>query len=170
MKYKDLVPVKVKKHRDKNGAHNHVILGDIDNNHISVGLSTKSKKGKKGGNNFPLKKDTLDVGQKGYKPQNPTYMRRQATVDNQNNYYRSLKGSMVKEDYQQAMVYGNRAKAKYLSNKKNNGSAKRVNESPSAMGQKLPDRCSKLEYAKRKNLSSTKTKSNVKGEKRGGKK
>lgn len=130
-----LVSVTVKKHRDRNGNHNHVILESFEDKHVSVGLSTKDKKGKKGSNNKQLKKDTLDVGQKGYKPKNPTYMRRQGTVDKQDNYFRQTKGSMVKSDFDKAIEYGKRAKTKFLQ-KKSNGSAKHVNQSPSAMGQK----------------------------------
>lgn len=128
------VPVVVKKHRDKNGNHNHVILDSIGKMNVSVGLTKQPKKGKNGSNNYPLKKDTLDVGQKGYKPKEKTYMRRQGTVDDQKNYFHPQKGSMVEEDYQKAVKYGNHAKEKYLQNKKGNGSAKRVNNSPSAKG------------------------------------
>ena len=41
----DLVTVTVKFKTDKNGGHNHVIVDNIDDKHVSVGLSTKPKKG-----------------------------------------------------------------------------------------------------------------------------
>lgn len=129
-----MVPVTVKKHRDKMGNHNHVILDNIGNKHVSVGLTTRVKKGKNS-TNYRLQKDTLDIGQKGYKPKNPTYMRRQGTVAKKSEYYQERKGSMVKKDYQKAVEYGNTAKEKFLQ-KKSNGSAKRVNQSPSARGSK----------------------------------
>lgn len=128
------IPVTVKKHRDNQGNHNHVILGSVGNKHVSVGLTTQAKKGKNS-TNYRLQKDTLDIGQKGYKPKNPTFMRRQGTVDYKTNYHRESKGSMTKKDYKKAVEYGNKAKEKFLQ-KKSNGSAKRVNQSPSAMGQK----------------------------------
>ena len=128
------VPVTVKKHRDKNGSHNHVILGNIGNNHVSVGLTTQAKKGRNS-TNYRLEKDTLDIGQKGYKPKKVTYMRRQGTVAKKTDYFQERKGSMVKKDYKKAMEYGNTAKEKFLQ-KKSNGSAKHVNQSPSARGSK----------------------------------
>ena len=120
-----IVPVTVKKHRDNKGNHNHVILGSVGNKHVSVGLTTQAKKGKNS-TNYRLQKDTLDVGQKGYKPKNPTFMRRQGTVDDKTNYHRELKGSMTKKDYNKAVEYGNKAKEKFVQ-KKSNGSAKHVN-------------------------------------------
>ena len=40
------IAVKIKNHTDKKGGHPHIILGDVDENHVSVGLTTKPKKGK----------------------------------------------------------------------------------------------------------------------------
>lgn len=113
----EIVPVTVKKHRDNKGNHNHVILASVGNKHVSVGLTTQAKKGKNS-TNYRLQKDTLDVGQKGYKPKNPTFMRRQGTVDDKTNYHRELKGSMTKKDYKKAVEYGNKAKEKFFAKKK----------------------------------------------------
>jgi|GEM_PF-1756160 len=148
-----LVPVKVKMHNDKKENHFHVILDDIDNRHVSVGLSTHKKKcanGKKGGNNYPLIKNVLYRGQKAPKQEEKTYMRRQGFVDVRDNYYNEQKGSMVENDYQKALVYGERAKKKYLDKKKSNDRAKHVIKSPSAIRRKSPVCCSNKNIAKPK--------------------
>lgn len=69
----------------------------------------------------------MDIGQKGYKPQK-SYMRRQGVVDKKDNYFKPTKGTMTKEDYSQAKIYGDRAKQKYLDNKKSNDVPKLKNE------------------------------------------
>lgn len=38
------VQVTIKNHKDKNGGHPHVIIDNIDNKHVSVGLTTTQKK------------------------------------------------------------------------------------------------------------------------------
>ena len=101
-----LKKVTVKHHRDQNGNHPHVILGDIDDKHISVGMSTSKMKGKNHPN-YKLKVNVLD-------PNKPGYMRRQGTVDKRKNYTRELEGHMHEEDYAKAQEYGKRAKEKYL--------------------------------------------------------
>ena len=40
------VTVLLKRHRDSQGNHNHVILEDIDDRHVSVGTTSRPKKGK----------------------------------------------------------------------------------------------------------------------------
>lgn len=86
---------------------------------MSIDLTTQNRKGKskKSGKNYPLKKDPLDIGQRNYIPQE-SYMRRQGVVDYKNNYYATSRGSMEEKDFERAKVYGERAKQKYLSNKK----------------------------------------------------
>lgn len=106
----DLVNVNIKTHKDKNGGHPHVIVDNVDKNHVSVGLSTKKKKGKKGGTNYTLDKSPLDDGK-------TSYMRRQGTVASKGEYEKPRKGTMTPKDYEQAKVYGERAKQKYLSEK-----------------------------------------------------
>ncbi len=109
---KENIPVTIKTHQDKKGGHPHVIMGDIDNNHVSVGLSTKHRKGKKGGMNYALEKSPLDDGKN-------SFMRRQGTVAPKKEYVRKRKGSMTPNDYARAKIYGDRAKQKYLDEKKN---------------------------------------------------
>lgn len=107
------VPVDIKTHKDKNGGHPHVIIDNIDKNHVSVGLSTQRTKGKgkKSGTNYSLEKSPLDDGKL-------SFMRRQGIVDDKSNYYLPRKGTMTSKDYAQAKVYGERAKQKYIKNKK----------------------------------------------------
>ena len=108
---KDLVPVRIKKHRDKKGGHPHVILEDIDDKHVSVGLTRDSKKGK---NSTNYKCEINPLGGK-----DTTYMRRQGTVARKDDYLQSeKKGKMSPKDYAKAKEYGDKAKQKYLDGKK----------------------------------------------------
>lgn len=109
----DFVPVTIKDHKDKNGGHPHVIVDNVDKKHVSVGLSTKKKKGKgkKGGTNYTMEKSPLNDGKN-------SYMRRQGTVAPTGEYENPRKGTMTPKDYAQAKVYGERAKQKYLTEKK----------------------------------------------------
>lgn len=100
-----LVEVTIKFHGDKNGGHNHVIVEDIDDKHVSVGLTTKKKKGKNHPN-YPLDQSPLGDGKE-------SYMRRQGTVAPKKEYMSPRKGKMTKDDYAQAKVYADRAKEKY---------------------------------------------------------
>jgi len=109
----EYIPVRIKTHGDKNGGHYHVVLETFDGQHVSVGLSTQKKKGrgKKGGTNYTLEKSPLDDGKN-------SYMRRQGTVAPTGEYNNPRKGTMTPKDYKQAKVYGERAKQKYLTEKK----------------------------------------------------
>ena len=70
----DLIPVTIKKHGDKNGGHNHVILETFENKHVSVGLTTNATKGKNSTNkNYKCERSPLGDGKQ-------SYMRRQGTV------------------------------------------------------------------------------------------
>lgn len=105
-----LVPVKIKRHHDNKGGHNHVILGNMGKNHISVGLTTKPKKGKNAPN-FKCKVNPLGGAE-------TSYMRRQGTVDDKKNYGQTVKkGNMHPDDYAKAKEYGNKAKQKYAEKK-----------------------------------------------------
>lgn len=78
MKGKDkkdgLISVRIKRHRDKNGGHHHIIVEDIDNKHVSVGLTTKQTKGKNSNRkNYPCERNPLGGKEK-------SYLRTQGTV------------------------------------------------------------------------------------------
>ena len=103
------IPVTIKNHKDKNGGHPHVIVDNIDNKHVSVGLSTKPKKGKNSPN-YALEKSPLNDGK-------TSYMRRQGTVAPQGEYEKPRKGSMTPKDYNRAKEYGDKAKKKYIEKK-----------------------------------------------------
>ena len=103
------IPVRIKTHKDKKGGHFHVILETFDGKHVSVGLTTKSKKGKNG-TNYALEKSPLDDGK-------TSYMRRQGTVAPTGEYEKPRKGTMTPKDYGQAKVYGERAKQKHFQEK-----------------------------------------------------
>ena len=102
---KKFVVVTIKFHGDKNGGHNHVIVEDLDDNHVSVGLTTRKKKGKNHPN-FPLEQSPLNDGKE-------SYMRRQGTVAPKKEYMSPRTGKMTKNDYAQAKVYADRAKEKH---------------------------------------------------------
>lgn len=105
------IPITIKTHHDKKGGHPHVIMDNIDNKHVSVGLSTKPTKGK-GSKNYRMEKSPFDDGKQ-------SYMRRQGTVAPKSEYAGQRKGTLTPKDYAQAKVYGDRAKQKYLDEKKN---------------------------------------------------
>ena len=116
-----LVPVDIKTHKDKSGGHPHVIIDDIDKNHVSVGLSTQKTKGKgkKSGTNYALEKSPLDDGKN-------SFMRRQGMVAPRGEYKNPRKGTMTPKDYAQAKVYGERAKQKYFEKNKHKKSSVKV--------------------------------------------
>lgn len=103
------ISVHIKTHKDNKGGHPHVIVDNVDDKHVSVGLTTKKKKGKNATNY------KLSVNPLGGKQQ--SYMRRQGTVDDASNYHSPRQGTMTPKDYDQAKIYGNRAKQKYLDEK-----------------------------------------------------
>lgn len=106
----DLVTVTIKFKNDKNGGHNHVIVDNIDENHVSVGLSTKPKKGKNS-TNYKLERSPFPDGK-------TSYLRRQGTVAPKQLYTSPQKGKMTKKDHERAVQYGERAKQKYIEEKK----------------------------------------------------
>lgn len=69
---KNLIQVIIKTHNDTKGGHPHIIVDNVDNKHVSVGLSTKPKKGKNSPN-YKLEKSPLNDGKQ-------SFMRRQGTV------------------------------------------------------------------------------------------
>lgn len=106
----EIIAVTIKYHGDKNGGHHHVILGNIDDKHVSVGLSTKKSKGK-GSKNYTLDTSPLQDGKK-------SYIRRQGQVNPIGEYKDKRKGIMTKADHERATVYGERARQKYINGKK----------------------------------------------------
>ncbi len=102
----DLITVKIKFKNDKNGGHPHVIVDELEKNHVSVGLSTHAKKGK----NSPNYK--LTVNPLGGTEQ--SFMRRQGTVAPKKDYKTPQKGVMTPNDYEKAKTYGEKAKQKHL--------------------------------------------------------
>ena len=53
-----LITVEIKNHNDKNGGHPHIIVDNIDDKHVSVGLTHDKKKGKNHPN-YPLQKKSF---------------------------------------------------------------------------------------------------------------
>lgn len=109
----NLIPVRIKRHRDKNGGHHHVIVEDMDNKHVSVGLTTRKTKGKNSNRkNYPCERNPLGG-------QEQSYMRTQGTVARKQEYDRQeKKGAMTPKDYKKAKEYAEKAKTKYLNGKK----------------------------------------------------
>ena len=104
------VSVLLKRHGDSQGNHNHVILEDIDDRHVSVGITSSPKKGKNSPN-YKCGNDIIGNGKQ-------SYLRRQGIVDLQTNYSNPSQGRMTAKDYAQAKIYGQRAKQKYLAEKR----------------------------------------------------
>lgn len=107
---KNYIIVNIKFRPDKNGGHNHVIVDDYEENHVSVGLTTKSKKGKNHPN-IPLKTSPFSDGKK-------SYIRRQGTVAPKKSYTSPRKGKMTPEDYNKAKAIGAKAKQKHIEKKR----------------------------------------------------
>lgn len=99
----------VVKQGEKKGGHNHVIVEDIDDKHVSVGLTTKSKKGKNHPN-LPLEQSPLGDGKE-------SFVRRQGTVAPKKEYKAPRKGKMTQNDYTKVKKIGEKAKKKYLEEK-----------------------------------------------------
>ena len=99
----DIVNVEMKKHKDKQGGHQHFILGTDGNKHISVGTQTKPSKGT--GKLKRLDIDPLGQGK-------TVYMRREATVDKVSNYRLPKRGVMTKENYDLAKAYAEKKQKK----------------------------------------------------------
>ena len=112
IKKDNTIDVKIKKHYDKKGKHPHIIMGDIDSKHVSIGITHDKKKGKNS-TNYGLEKDPLGSP-------NKSYMKRQGTVDNKRNYENKVNvGNMTEKDFAKAQEYAARAKEKYMNDKKN---------------------------------------------------
>lgn len=103
------VPVQIKDHMDKKGGHPHAIMDNIDNCHVSVGLTTKVKKGHNS-TNKRMGKSPLNDGKQ-------SYMRRQACVYAVNEYANPRGGSMTQTDYDYAKCIAEKAKQKYIEKK-----------------------------------------------------
>lgn len=102
---KNFVSVTVKQHYDSKGNHPHVIVDNIDDCHVSVGLTHDKKKGKNSPN-YALERDPLGGTEQ-------SYMHRQGTVAPVNTYYGQRSGCMTPKDYSKAKEYGAKAKQKY---------------------------------------------------------
>lgn len=110
---KDIVKVNLAKLRDTNKIHPHVIVDEIDDKYVSVGLTShpnKHKDKKHGGKNYKLSINPLGK-------EKISYMRRQGRVAKKNDYTNFKKGKMTKDDYSKAKLYGKIAKDKYLRKK-----------------------------------------------------
>ncbi len=105
-----LITVTIKFKKDKKGGHNHVIVDNIDDNHVSVGLTTKNKKGKNS-TNYTLERSPFPDGK-------TSHIRRQATVAPKKSYSNPRTGVMTPKDLARAKKYGDKAKQKYINEKK----------------------------------------------------
>lgn len=104
-----IVTITIKFHEDKSGGHNHIVVDDIEENHVSVGLTSKKKKGK----NHPNYELTISPLKNG----KTSYVRRQGTVAPKNSYSSPKKGKITEEDFGQVKKYGEKAKQKYIAQK-----------------------------------------------------
>lgn len=106
----EVVTIIIKTHNDTKGGHPHIIIDDVDNKHVSVGLTSDAYKGK-GHKNICLKINPLGGS-------DPSYMKRQGTVAEVARYGSPRNGSLAKSDHEKAKQIGDKAKQKYLKNKK----------------------------------------------------
>lgn len=102
-----LVTVTIKDHHDSRGGHPHIIVDDIDNNHVSVGLTHDKKKGKNHPN-YPMEKKPLGGNEQ-------SFARRQGTVAPKKEYSKTArKGKVTPKDYEKVKDIGEKAKRKYI--------------------------------------------------------
>jgi len=105
-----LVTVEIKIHSDAKGGHPHVMLGQLQEKNVSVGITHDKYKGKMH-KNIPLQHNPLGTGEQ-------VYMRRQGTVDKQSNYHsESKQGKLTQSDNAKAKQIGEKAKRKELNKK-----------------------------------------------------
>lgn len=104
-----LVPVSIKTHNDKKGGHPHVIVNNVDDKHVSVGITHEKKKGKNSPN-YAMESNPLGGSEK-------SYMHRQGTVDSKKAYYGNRKGKVTENDYDKLRNYADKAKNKYIAKK-----------------------------------------------------
>ncbi len=105
-----LIPVKIKNHMDSKGGHPHIILGNIDKSHVSIGI-THTEKNKNKPKNHKLKSNPLGGKE-------DSYMKRSATIRPKREYFGSRKGQMDSDDYNKAKSIGDKKMKKYSENKK----------------------------------------------------
>lgn len=87
------------------------MIGQVQDKNVSVGLTSKSKKGK----NHP----NIKLEHNPLKNKKTSHMRRQGTVDKKSNYSStSQTGKLTQADNEKAQKIGNKAKQKYLDNQK----------------------------------------------------
>lgn len=113
----NLIKITTKRLRDNNDSHHQIIMGTYKNRNVSVGLTTKQKKGKNSNStNYKLERSPFEDNEL-------SYMRRQGQVRLKRDYFDTKYGVMTQKDYKVAQVYANRAKEKYI--KKEQRNAKR---------------------------------------------
>ena len=105
---KSITNIRIGYLRDKNDRHPHLIMDEVDDKYISMGLSTEPRKGKnkKAGKNKPLQINPLGGNDK-------SYMRRKATIENKKRYEKIQQGKIHTADYDVAKYYSDIAKDAY---------------------------------------------------------
>ena len=106
---KNHISVIIKTHNDRNGGHPHIIVDDIDDKHVSVGITHDKKKGKNSPN-YLMESNPLGGSDR-------SYMHRQGTVDSKKFYYGNRTGKVTKNDYEKLRKYADKAKSKYIAKK-----------------------------------------------------
>lgn len=101
-----LITVDLKFHPDSNGGHHHIIVEDLGDNHVSVGLTTNPKYDTKH-KNVPLEHSPLSN-------QKQSYASRKGTVDKKNNYNSPKQGQITKTDKTKVTQIADKAKAKAI--------------------------------------------------------
>lgn len=102
-----LIIVPIKDHYDSHGGHPHIIVDDIDDKHVSVGITHDKKKGKNS-TNYAMERNPFGGNKQ-------SYMRRQGTVAPKSEYGAKVrKGEVTPNDFAKAEEYGGKAKQKYI--------------------------------------------------------
>ncbi|MCM1289627.1 MAG: hypothetical protein NC132_03130 [Corallococcus sp.] len=104
------VSITIKSLPDSQGGHIHFILDNLEDNHVTVGITHDKYKGK----NHP--NIPLEVNPTGGTEQ--SYMKRQGTVAEKKRYTDEQKGKISKSDLSKAVHIGEKAKQKHLNKTK----------------------------------------------------
>lgn len=89
-------------------------MGTYKDRNISVGLTSKKKKGQNSNStNYKLERSPFDDNEL-------SYMRRQGQVRLKRDYFDTKYGVMTQKDYKVAQVYADRAKEKYIKKEQRN--------------------------------------------------
>lgn len=101
-----LITVDLKFHPDSNGGHHHIIVEDLGDNHVSVGLTTSPK--------YDSKHKNIKLEHSPISNHKQSYASRKGTVDKKKNYNSPKQGQITQTDKTKVKQIADKAKAKVI--------------------------------------------------------